>query len=242
MLQCWTYCRAADSIWELRQAIGLRSSRTSRFHAASVVRGWTRRLRFFSGRGSTPRSVSAGGISNSPTFPVTPKPLQLGGPPLWVGGESRAAIRRAARLGCHLLPSPSKEFDVIETYRSALIEYGRDPLQYRIKSFGSMFCANKPQMMWPELRAHILYQHNLYRQWYRAAGASEAPDIRDADNLPRDSYIVGTPDQCENAIRSLQRQLSAEEFIFWAYPPGFSTRESTSSLELFAREVIPRFR
>jgi probable F420-dependent oxidoreductase len=172
---------------------------------------------------------------------VTPKPIQPGGPPIWMGGQSRAAIRRAARFGCHLLPSPSKEFDVVETYHAALREYGRDPDNFRIKGFSSMFCTEDPARSWEELKEHFLYQHNLYRQWYRSAGDSTAPDVKDADQLSRNNYFVGTPDECDKEIREHQRNLSAEEFIFWAHPPGFPVEKSTPSIELFAKEVIPRF-
>src|SRR5262249_29140796 len=30
---------------------------------------------------------------------LEPKPVQLGGPPIWIGGRSDAALRRAARVG-----------------------------------------------------------------------------------------------------------------------------------------------
>jgi alkanesulfonate monooxygenase SsuD/methylene tetrahydromethanopterin reductase-like flavin-dependent oxidoreductase (luciferase family) len=54
---------------------------------------------FGSGRASfAGRFVSVVGIS------VDPRPAQPGGPPLWVGGRSDAAIRRAATLGDGWLP------------------------------------------------------------------------------------------------------------------------------------------
>jgi probable F420-dependent oxidoreductase len=173
---------------------------------------------------------------------VTPKPLQRPGPPLWMGGQSRAAIRRAARFGCNLLPSSTTEFDIVETYHAALREFGRDPAAYRIKCFRPLYCTNDPERIWAELKEHFLYQHNCYRRWYREAGDSSAPELDDADQLSRTSYIVGTPDQCATAIRELRSELAFDEFIFWTHPPGFPVSAATASLELFAREVIPRFR
>ena len=61
---------------------------------------------------------------------VTPKPLQQPFP-LYMGGGSKAAMRRAARFGCHLLPPPSKE--LIEAYHQELEKHGRSPKNYRIK-------------------------------------------------------------------------------------------------------------
>ena len=41
---------------------------------------------------------------------VTPKPLQT--PlPVYMGGQSKPAVRRAAKHGCHLLPSSTTDFD-----------------------------------------------------------------------------------------------------------------------------------
>jgi probable F420-dependent oxidoreductase len=173
---------------------------------------------------------------------VTPKPLQRPGPPLWMGGQSRAAIRRAARFGCHLLPSSTTEFDVTATYHAALREHGRDPSAFRIKCFRAMYCSEDPDRAWNELKEHFLYQHNLYRRWYREAGDSEAPDLASADDLSRDSYMVGTPDQCADTIRKLHRQMPFDEFIFWAHPPGFPVERAAESIELFSRKVIPQLR
>jgi len=49
---------------------------------------WTQTPASFSGR-----FVKFDGVS------VDPKPLQSGGPPIWIGGRSEAALRRAGRLG-----------------------------------------------------------------------------------------------------------------------------------------------
>jgi probable F420-dependent oxidoreductase len=171
---------------------------------------------------------------------VTPKPVQK--PlPLFMGGQSRAAIRRAARFGCHLLPSSTTEFNLVEVYHAALREQGRDPADFKIKYFRPLYCCDDRERGWDEVKHHFLYQHNLYRRWYREAGDSDAGELTNPDDLPRASYIVGTPDDCEAAIRAMQKDVPFDEFIFWACPPGFSMERSTRSVELFAREVMPRF-
>lgn len=172
---------------------------------------------------------------------VTPKPLQR--PlPIYMGGQARPAIRRAAKYGCHLMPGLGASYDLVGFYHDALREFGHDPAQFRIKHFQPMWCCEDPVRGWDDVKAHWQYQHNLYRRWYREAGDSTAPDIGHADDLPRANYFVGTPDQCEAHIRAVQRQLPIDEFIFWAAPPGVTVEASNRSVELFAREVAPRFR
>lgn len=172
---------------------------------------------------------------------VQPKPLQ-DPMPLWMGGQSKPALRRAARYGCGLLPSSTTGFDVREAYHEALRKAGRDPADHSMKCFRNIYCCEDADAGWEEIKEHYLYQHNDYRRWYREAGDSDTPDLEDPDELDRDNYICGTPDECEAAIRKLHEEIPFEEFIFWAYPPGFPVDKSTRSIELFAREVMPRFR
>ncbi len=79
-----------------------------------------------------------------------PKPVQKPHPPIWVGGESGPALRRAARLGDAWYPIGSNNrhlLDSLPRYRAAVArlrrftaEAGRDPdtvaLTYRVKRYG----------------------------------------------------------------------------------------------------------
>ena len=170
---------------------------------------------------------------------VTPKPLQE--PlPLFMGGGSKPAMRRAARLGCHLLPPPNRE--LIDLYHDELKKNGRTPDDFRIKLFQPMYCCEDPELGWKEVREHYLYMHNWYRRWYVEAGDGTASELMDPDDLSRDTYFVGTPDACASVIQKMQEDFNFDEFIFWARPPGLAWEKSTRSVELFAREVIPRFK
>ena len=61
---------------------------------------------------------------------IEPQPVQPGGPPLWVGGGSAAALRRAGRLGDGWMPiwvSPERFAGGMAEVRRHAEEAGRDP-------------------------------------------------------------------------------------------------------------------
>jgi probable F420-dependent oxidoreductase len=80
-----------------------------------------------------------------------PKPVQPGGPPIWVGGESGPALRRTARLGDAWYPigtNPAFPLDSLARYKAGVaklrrlsVEAGRDPaavgLSLRVQKFGA---------------------------------------------------------------------------------------------------------
>ena len=75
-----------------------------------------------------------------------PKPVQKPWPPILVGGESKAALRRAARLGDgwigmgHTLESAAV---AIATLRGLLGEHGRDPSTFQIVLGGPVAIARR---------------------------------------------------------------------------------------------------
>lgn len=82
---------------------------------------------------------------------LEPKPLQQPHPPIWIGGESGPAVRRAARLGNLWYPIGSNNKHLLDTLprlkagiarlRQATADAGRDPASvgvgYRVKRYGA---------------------------------------------------------------------------------------------------------
>jgi alkanesulfonate monooxygenase SsuD/methylene tetrahydromethanopterin reductase-like flavin-dependent oxidoreductase (luciferase family) len=60
---------------------------------------------------------------------VHPKPVQAGGPPLWVGGDSESAATRAARAGAGLF---ARSAEGARAFRVALRAAGVDPARARL--------------------------------------------------------------------------------------------------------------
>jgi alkanesulfonate monooxygenase SsuD/methylene tetrahydromethanopterin reductase-like flavin-dependent oxidoreductase (luciferase family) len=152
---------------------------------------------------------------------VTPPPFQLPEPPFWIGGSTEAAARRAARLRCHFMPDAYVATHVLDLYRELWDgEVSINP---------SVYVGD-----WADVAEHFLYQYNRYREW------GGAPQLERAEDLPRERYIVGTPDEVAAGICAIQERTRCDRLFFWARPPGLDIERSNRSLELFAKEVIPR--
>src|SRR6516164_4155161 len=81
---------------------------------------------------------------------LEPKPVQKPHPPIWVGGEGPAALRRAARVGDAWYPIGSNNQHLLDTLprlktgiarlKKATADAGRDPasvgVSYRVKRYG----------------------------------------------------------------------------------------------------------
>jgi len=160
------------------------------------------------------RRAWAGGL-------VTPPPRQQPEPPLWLGGSTAAAARRAARLRCNFMADAYVAPEVIRLYRElADGEVSINP---------SIYVGERE-----DVAEHFLYQYNRYREW----GGGEL--LESAEELPRDRYLIGSPDEVAAGIRAIHDRTGCDRLFFWARPPGLSIERSNHSLELFAKEVIPR--
>jgi probable F420-dependent oxidoreductase len=90
---------------------------------------------------------------------VLPPPVQQPGPPIWVGGSSLAAARRAARYGTCFMPDSGAGPDVYQVYRT---EASGPP---RVATNRVLFAADSRDKAWEICGDHLMYQFNAYRQW-----------------------------------------------------------------------------
>jgi alkanesulfonate monooxygenase SsuD/methylene tetrahydromethanopterin reductase-like flavin-dependent oxidoreductase (luciferase family) len=169
-----------------------------------------------------------------------PKPVQQ--PiPIWFGATQGEAIRRAARQGVGLLGGGPGRVPYLE----AREEYGKNAGEAHVaSSTGWLFCSEDPKRDWDVLKPHALYQLQNYAAWFMAAGqpAFGDPPTDFGDLEARGLYLCGTPDQIIEDIRSAYERAPFERHFFWAIWPGVDPDMATRSIELFAREVMPKLR
>ncbi|MEX2533837.1 MAG: LLM class flavin-dependent oxidoreductase [Nitriliruptoraceae bacterium] len=76
-----------------------------------------------------PNATHQGEFFQFEEITMEPRPVQLGGPPIWVGGKSERAVRRTAQLGDGWFPgfvSPNGYARGVAQLRQQTAQYGRD--------------------------------------------------------------------------------------------------------------------
>ncbi len=154
---------------------------------------------------------------------MEPKPVQRPGPPIWVGGHSEGALRRAGRFGDGFMPAAvtpavyQRAMMKIERYCE---EFGRDP--------GLV------------TRAMHLYFRVANSEAEASARATE--DMTNRTGRPMEVLpyrsAIGTVDDC---IRAVERFISCgvEHVVV---NPVCKRPEFMGQMEIFATQIMPRFR
>lgn len=172
---------------------------------------------------------------------VTPKPVQPGGPPLWMAATSEAAARRAARHGLNLLPQSDRRA-AYDPWLDELAKLGRDPKAYRIGLIKSAFVTGSdPDPVWQEARERERYRWATYGPWIAHGGGYVKPLPGEPEMIDQ-QWMVGPSSKVIDQIERLRESLPVTDLISWGCPPGMDPRAMTPTLERFARDIIPHFK
>jgi alkanesulfonate monooxygenase SsuD/methylene tetrahydromethanopterin reductase-like flavin-dependent oxidoreductase (luciferase family) len=170
---------------------------------------------------------------------VTPGPVQRPRPPVWLGGSTPGAARRAARLADGFMPAVPDP-SLYDAYLGERKRLGKDPGQLRRPS-GPLFVhvADDPDAAWARIAPHALHEMNSYARWASLApSANPYVPIEDADVLRTQGlYAVVTPDECVALAEATEE---GAMLILHPLMGGLSPNLAWESLELFAAKVLPR--
>lgn len=169
---------------------------------------------------------------------VHPKPVQPGGPPLWIAAMSEAGALRAARFGTNLLPQ-GKPHEVLEPWRAAVAADGRDPSELRVGMIRSFYVSDDRERDWPMLRQAERFRMGVYTRFM-----AETPDDYgwgEPGGIPQNAFM-GTPDEVVDEIVTFARAYGITDIASSGLPPGVDPEFMNTNLERMARQVLPRVR
>jgi len=107
--------------------------------------------------------------------------------------------------------------------------------------------ANSFDEAWDNVQDHLHYQYSLYAKWLAEAGERQPVAVPPAEafrHMGNELGIlaVGDPDQVAEKILALTAETRTTHLVLGMNIAGLSPEKSRSSIELFAREVMPRLR
>ncbi|MEU8530743.1 MULTISPECIES: LLM class flavin-dependent oxidoreductase [Streptomyces] len=172
------------------------------------------------------------------TVRVTPRPYTRPHPLLLVGGSSRAAARRAARLGLPLFPSAHLP-ELATYYTERCAEYGTEGWTMMPgEETPLLHLSEDPDRTWAEYGEHFLHEARTYASWQSKditsavrSGASTVAELR-AEGV----YRIVTPDECV----ALGQRL--ESLVFHPLCGGMPVEEGWRSMRLLCESALPRLK
>ncbi len=166
--------------------------------------------------------------------------------PLLLGGLTRPAIERAARLADgHFVYAFGDVQDTLGTMYHDLIapameHHNRHPDDFRL-IFGSVLSASDDaEREWREVVGPAFhYQQRKYEEWEEGvASAGGYAFGGDVDQL-RHGQLVGRPTEVVEQLLALHEVYPFDEAVFWARLPGVPLSLALENLERVAAEVAP---
>lgn len=163
---------------------------------------------------------------------VTPRPVQSL-IPIYLGGSTPAAARRAGRIGDGFV---THREDLYAVYRESAASFGRQSPPFEAPGPGFVHVTENSDADWQLIAPHALHETNAYGDWARAAGLvstyAKVDSLKELKELG--SYVVVTPDDCVSLARA-QKRLSLHPLM-----GGLDPDLGWSSLRLFFEHVYPR--
>ncbi|MEU7421005.1 LLM class flavin-dependent oxidoreductase [Streptomyces antibioticus] len=167
------------------------------------------------------------------TVRVTPRPFSDPHPLLLVGGSSKAAARRAARLGLPFFPSAHLP-ELEGYYKERLVEYGTEGwTMMPAPNTPLLHIAEDPDRAWAMYGHHFLHEARTYASWQsseiRSAVRSTATTV--SELREEGVYRVLTPAACTTT--------DLDNLVLHPLAGGMPLEEGWRSLRLFTERVIP---
>lgn len=168
-------------------------------------------------------------------------------PPIWVGAEVEPAIVRAARLGDAWLPADTESIPQLKhdygVYRRTLHEHRRSLDGLERPLMRETFVLEDPREAAATFAPFVLQKYREYwRQGAPQLRAEFIDDSFDFDDLCRERFIVGSPEEAIAQVRQHERELGITHMIFRVQKRDMPHSHVMRVLRVLGEQVIPHCR
>lgn len=180
-------------------------------------------------------------------FELSPEPVQDPHPPVWVGGDVDAALKRAADLGDAWIPvwrmAVDELADRYDRYERYLAEAGVKSADRTRPLLRTAWIAEDADAA----REEMIGMFRRLIDTYRSMGAAPYDELEraleeDFDTFANERFVYGTPADCARQLERYERELGVDHVILKLANPGVDHETVLRFLELFGDDVLPAVR
>ena len=171
-------------------------------------------------------------------------PIQKPMPPLWIGANVDAAVRRCARMADTWFINPHQRMDTIErqlgVYREALEEESK-PDPDVLPLMRECFVAETTEKAVELARPYLEAKYKAYHAWGQDKSMPEGDNDLDLplEELADGRFLLGSPEMVAEQIIDYNKRLGVNVIILGIDWVGMPHRQVCNSLRLFAEKVMP---
>ncbi len=177
-----------------------------------------------------------------------PRPLQRPHPPIWMAAAlSQESFETAGALGFNLMINPytrtrEEVSRGLAWYKEAYQAAGHQVSKRRILVHSHLYVAPTEQQARDEPREALMrYLRQVDRAFLRSNARPQEPlNPTSYESMYPEKVLFGTPDLVERQIREWE-PLGVTDFCFMTQFGNLDPHKSLASLQLFSKEVMPRF-
>ena len=193
-----------------------------------------------------------------PEVIVNPKPLQKPHPPVYTANSSLDGVEFTARLGLNLLlPIHTLTREQVKAFAAAywdlLQKHGHDRSQRELGLLVPLHVAETSKKAREQAESGFMDYYrviqktrNDYRQWLEKRGIDASQRIRPVpwegmtfERMCAEHAVIGDTETSAAEIQRLKDETGATQILCWMNMGSISYGLVRSSMEIFAREVMP---
>lgn len=165
------------------------------------------------------------------------RPLQPGGPPVWVGAQAEPSVRRAARLGdawyCPPFPTHRHLAELHGHYVDECARVGREvPTEFPVRRELVIADTRAEARRLVESAARGRYE--TYADWGLDLGDGlSGAQWRDT------RFLLGDPATIAEQLATLAEEVRMSHLVLKVQWPGWGHREARRQLERYGEDVLP---
>jgi alkanesulfonate monooxygenase SsuD/methylene tetrahydromethanopterin reductase-like flavin-dependent oxidoreductase (luciferase family) len=167
------------------------------------------------------------------------KPKQTPRPPIWLGGDVEAAVRRAARIADAWCVAPTLSTESMLSYLDVFREERRrtgQPEEVNTPIIRECFVGRDAAHAREVSRGPLLYKYRAYASW--GQGETTQGNFDDAfDDFTKGRFLIGDAEKVKDEILHYADVARTDQFVLRMQWPGLDHKDALGNIERIGKII-----